>query len=115
LWLCQSRALIPALSHADSIRNALAFVADWPLTSVHAQLGQTYGVIMTEPVRIRYPDFVSLLAAGEEDERVMRLREAETIAGRLVRPSSISWSVRRDAPLRRGKPGPRPKISALSP
>ena len=76
---------------------------------MHAQLGQTYGVIMTEPVRIRYPDFVSLLAAGEEDERVTRLREAETIAGRLVRPSSISWSVRRDAPPQAWKARPSTK------
>jgi len=101
----------------NPVRAGLAETATgWPWSSVHAQLGQPDGITTTEPVRTRYPDFAGLLAAGEEEERLMRLRKAETI-GRPIGDTAFLDQLEREAgrPLRRGKPGPRPKISALSP
>jgi putative transposase len=53
---------------------------DWPWSSVHAQLGRRDdGITCTDPVRAHHPDFAALLAAGEEEEMVLRLRQAERI------------------------------------
>ena len=90
---------------------------DWPWSSVHAQLGcGDDGVTATGAVRERYPDFAALLAAGEEEEALLRLRKAERI-GRPIGGEAFLDRLEREAgrPLKRGKPGPRAKISALSP
>src|SRR5438046_3174925 len=52
---------------------------DWPWSSVHAHLGRNDdGITCTDRVRSRYPDFAALLAAGEEEGMIARLRKAET-------------------------------------
>ena len=56
---------------------------DWPWSSVHAQLGASDGLTVTAPVAARYPDFAGLLAAGEDEACLARLRRSETI-GRPV-------------------------------
>ena len=83
---------------------------DWGWSSVVAQLGLgDDGVTCTEPVRERYPDFAALLAAGEEEEMVMRLRKAERI-GRPIGASSFLERLERHSgrSLQRGRPGPKP-------
>ena len=90
---------------------------DWPWSSVHAQLGcGDDGVTATGAVRERYPDFAALLAAGEEEEALLRLRKAERI-GRPIGGKAFLDRLEREAgrPLKRGKPGPRAKINTLSP
>ncbi len=90
--------------------------ADWPWSSVHAQLGRDDGITTTRPVRARYPDFTALLTAGEEEEAVMRLRRAERI-GRPIGDEAFLDRLETETgrALRRGKPGRRSDISALSP
>ena len=91
---------------------------DWPWSSLHAQLGRVAGdgVTDTAPVRERYPDFAALLAAGEDADGFQALRRAESIgrplgdAGFLERLEALTG--RR---LKREKPGPKRKTSALSP
>ena len=91
---------------------------DWPWSSVHAQLGRIAGdgVTDTAPVRERYPDFAGLLAADDDAEAAQALRRAESIGrplgddGFLDRLEALTG--RR---LKREKPGPKPKKSALSP
>ncbi|MFA6113944.1 MAG: transposase [Sphingomonas sp.] len=84
--------------------------AEWPWSSVHAQLGRIDdGITCTEPVRLRYPDFAALLAAGEEEEMVARLRKAERI-GRPIGESSFLDRLERETGrvLKPRKPGPKP-------
>ncbi|MFA6113947.1 MAG: transposase [Sphingomonas sp.] len=84
--------------------------ADWPWSSDHAQLGRIDdGITCTEPVRLRYPDFAALLAAGEEEEMVARLRKAERI-GRPIGESSFLDRLERETGrvLKPRKPGPKP-------
>ena len=90
---------------------------DWPWSSVHAQLGYADdGITATAPVRERHPDFAALLAAGEEEERLTRLRKAELI-GRPIGGDAFLAKLEQETgrALKRAKPGPRKKISALSP
>jgi putative transposase len=84
--------------------------AEWPWSSVHAQLGRIDdGITCTEAVRLRYPDFAALLAAGEEEEMVARLRKAERI-GRPIGESSFLNRLERETGrvLKPRKPGPKP-------
>ena len=91
--------------------------ADWPWSSVRAQLGAGNGVTSTAPVRDRFPDFAALLAAGEDEEMTRRLRRAQTI-GRPLGSEDFLRRLERDsgralAPAKRGRR--RREISALSP
>ena len=90
---------------------------EWPWSSVPAQLsGEGDGVTAIEPVRLRYPDFAALLAAGEDEVLSTRLRKAESVGrplgdeGFLARIETLSGRI-----LKRATPGPKRKISALSP
>jgi len=90
---------------------------DWPWSSVHAQLGYADdGITTTAPILSRYPDLGALLAAGEEEEALMRLRKAERI-GRPIGGDAFLDRLEHETgrALKRAKPGPRTKISALSP
>ncbi|MFA6113942.1 MAG: transposase [Sphingomonas sp.] len=84
--------------------------AEWPWSSVHAQLGRIDdGITCTEPVRLRYPDFAALLAAGEEEEMVARLRKAERIGRPIGEPSFLDRLERETGRvLKPRKPGPKP-------
>lgn len=90
---------------------------DWPWSSVHAHLGRLDdGITTIAPILSRYPDFAALLAAGEEDEMLVRLRKAESIGRPIGDPAFLDRleadSGRTLKPARRG---PTPKLSALSP
>ncbi len=103
----------------NPVRARLAKRAvDWRWSSVHAQLGRVAddGVTETGPVRERYPDFAALLQAGEDAEMSTGLRRAETI-GRPLGNDAFLHALEIDSArtLRRASPGPKPKISALSP
>ena len=83
---------------------------DWPWSSVRAQLGWLDdGITSVDPVRLRYPDFAALLAAGEEEEMVRRLRQAERIGRPIGEPAFLD-RLERDTGriLKRGRPGPKP-------
>jgi putative transposase len=91
--------------------------ADWPWSSLHAQLGNDDGLTATAAVATRYPDFAALIAAGEDAEASHRLRRAETI-GRPIGGAAFLKRLEGDsgrtlAPARRGRR--RKEISALSP
>src|SRR4051812_44728643 len=91
--------------------------ADWPWSSLHAQLGAEDGLTATAAVTARYPDFAALIAAGEDAEASRRLRRAETI-GRPIGSAAFVERLEMDsgralAPARRGRR--RKEISALSP
>ncbi|TGX43485.1 transposase [Sphingomonas naasensis] len=98
----------------------VARAEDWPWSSVHAHLGAADGVTDTAPVAARAPDLSALLRAGEDVERIARLRRAETI-GRPIGDSGFLARLEREsgrklAPRKRGrKPRDAGKISALSP
>ena len=66
---------------------------DWPWSSVHAHLGKIEdGITATAPIASRYPDFAALLAAGEEDEMLLRLRGPKALADRSAIPLfSTGW------------------------
>jgi putative transposase len=68
------------------------------------------------PILSRYPDFEGLIADGEDEDLSINLRRAETI-GRPVGDDAFIAALEQNLgrPLKRAKPGPRPKISALSP
>ena len=85
--------------------------ADWPWSSVHAHLGRIDdGITSTEPVRLRYPDFAALLAAGEEEEMTSRLRKAERIGRPIGAPSFLDRLERETGRiLKPRKPGPKPR------
>ncbi len=91
---------------------------DWPWSSVHAHLGRTDDDPLTVAERVaeRYPDFAALLAAGEDEALVQRLRRAETI-GRPV--GDDAFLARLEAAsgrtLRPAKRGPVSKKGAVSP
>jgi putative transposase len=104
-------------SYLNKSRPGLvARATDWPWSSVHAQLGHGDGMTITRPVRDRYPDFAALLAAGEEEAAVMRLRKAERI-GRPIGDEAFLDRLETETgrALKRGKPGRRAEIRALSP
>lgn len=88
----------------------VARAAEWPWSSVHAQLGRDDGVTATAPVATRYPDFAALLAAGEDEGMSRRLRRAETI-GRPVGSDAFVEALERESgrSLAPGRRGPRPK------
>lgn len=52
---------------------------DWRWSSLHAHCGMPDGVTDTRPVATRFPDLDALLAVGEDEEQLARLRRAETI------------------------------------
>jgi len=84
---------------------------DWRWSSVHAHLGRSDdGITCREPVRSRYPDFATLLAAGEEEEMIARLRKAETI-GRPNGEAAFLDRLECDTgrTFKRARPGPKPK------
>ena len=83
---------------------------DWPWSSVHAHLGRgDDGITCTEPVQSRYPDFAALLAAGEEEDMITRLRKAEAI-GRPIGEMGFLDRLERETgrTLKRGRPGRKP-------
>ncbi len=93
--------------------------ADWPWPSVHAHLGRVAddGITATAPVLSRYPDFASLLEAGEDTQLSRRLGRAETI-GRPIGSDAFLAQLEESSgrslkPARRGRPAR--EISALSP
>lgn len=91
---------------------------DWPWSSVHAQLGLVGddGLTATAPVRERHPDFAQLLAASEDAEMSQRLRRAESIGRPVGDPSFVKRLEQQSGrSLQPAKPGPKPKLSALSP
>jgi putative transposase len=98
---------------AKLVRHA----ADWPWSSLHAQLGADDGLTTTTAVATRYPDFAALIAAGEDAEGSRRLRQAETI-GRPIGASAFIERLERESgrTLASGKRGrPRKENGALSP
>jgi putative transposase len=87
--------------------------SDWPWSSVHVHLGRLEddGLTAKAPVLERYPDFAALLAAGEDEAMVQRLRRAETIG----RPIGKDVFVKRletesGRSLQPAKRGPKPKL-----
>ena len=97
----------------NPVRARLARTAtDWPWSSVHAHLGRATddGLTTTGPVLSRYPDFETLLAAGEDEAKSQRLRRAETV-GRPVGSEGFLGRLEREAgrTLKPGKRGPAPK------
>ena len=94
----------------NPVRAGLAARAvDWPWSSVHAHLGRIDdGITARDPVLSRYPDFAGLLAAGEDEERVMRLRKAEQI-GRPIGDTAFLDRLESEAgrSLKPGRPGPK--------
>jgi putative transposase len=90
---------------------------DWRWSSVHAQLGRDDGMTATAAVAARFPDFAALLAAGEDEEKSRRLRQAESIGrplgGRGFLERLEGDSGRALLPLARGRRAR--EISALSP
>ncbi|MEO6214610.1 MAG: hypothetical protein ABIO86_01150 [Sphingomonas sp.] len=85
-------------------------MALWPWSSVHAHLGRNDdGITCADPVRSRYPDFAALLASGEEEEMVTRVRKAETI-GRPIGETAFLDRLEHETgrTLKRGRPGPKP-------
>jgi len=91
----------------------VARAADWPWSSVAAQLGRIDdNITCVEPVRERYPDFAALLAAGEDEEMSLGLRKAERI-GRPVGAADFLEGLERDSGrvLQRGRPGPKPALA----
>ena len=102
----------------NPVRARLADQAvDWPWSSVHAHLGRIDdGITATAPVASRYPDFAALLAAGEEDEMLLRLRRAESIGRPIGDPAFLDrLEIESGRTLKPARRGPRPKLSALSP
>ena len=104
----------------NPVRARLAVRAeDWRWSSVHAHLGAPDGVTDTGAVAARFPNLRALLAAGEEEEALARLRRAETV-GRPIGPPDFlaaleQASGRTFAPKRRGRKPREEEISALSP
>ena len=96
----------------NPVRAGLAARAtDWPWSSVHVHLGRIDdGITAREPVTSRYPDFAGLLAAREDDERMMRLRKAEQV-GRPVGDAAFLDQIEADSgrTLKRARPGPKPR------
>lgn len=84
--------------------------ADWPWSSVHVHLGRVAddGLTVATPVLERYPDFVGLIAAGEDEEMSRRLRRAETI-GRPIGENRFLEQLERESgrTLKPGKRGRR--------
>ena len=91
----------------NPVRAGLAEKAvDWPWSSVHAQLGYVDdGVTATGPVHDRHPDFAALLAAGEEEGALTRLRKAERI-GRPIGGDAFLTQLERETGLRSSGPSP---------
>jgi len=89
-----------------------ARAVDWPWSSVHAHLGGIDdGITARDPIYSRYPDFAALLAAGEDEERVMRLRKAEQV-GRPIGDAAFldRFEGASGRSLKPGRPGPRPRL-----
>jgi putative transposase len=88
----------------------------WSSVPVHLGLAQDDGLTCKAPVLSRYPDFDGLIADGEDEALSIKPRRAESI-GRPLGHDAFLDALERDAgrPLKRAKPGPRAKISALSP
>lgn len=85
--------------------------ADWPWSSLHAWLGADDGLTASGPVRDRVPDIAAMVAAGEDEEKSRRLRQAETIGRPLGDARFIAGLERASGrtlqSARRGRP---PKI-----
>jgi putative transposase len=91
---------------------------DWRWSSARAHSGNGADDRLTHaaPIKERFPDFAALLASGETDECIARLRKAETIGrpiGNAVFMDSLEAASGRV--LRQAKRGRRPKLSELSP
>jgi len=102
----------------NPVRARLAARAtDWRWSSIHAQLGAPDGLTATKPVTERYPDFATLIAAGEDEEMSRTLRRAETI-GRPTGDDAFLKAFEQESgrSLAKGRRGrkPKPMISALS-
>ena len=85
--------------------------ADWPWSSAHAHICRIdVGITARDPVLSRYRDFAGLLAAGEDEERVMRLRKAEQL-GRPIGDTAFLDRLESEAgrSLKPGRPGPKPR------
>jgi putative transposase len=92
--------------------------ADWPWSSVRAQLGlaDDDGLTTRAPLRERFPDFAALLAAGEDEDLSIRLRKAESIGRPLGSTAFLDMLERSSGrPLKPGQRGRKPRNSALSP
>ena len=104
----------------NPVRAGLApRAAEWPWSSARALLRlEEDRLTAVEPVLERYPDLAELLESAENEERTMRLRQAESV-GRPI--GSEAWleelEVRSGRRFKRDKPGPRARegLSALSP
>jgi len=90
---------------------------DWRWSSVHALLsGEEDGLTTIAPIRERFPDLATLLAAGEEEEVMSaRLRRAETI-GRPVGDAAFLERLERDSgrilnPAKRGRKALKSEVS----
>lgn len=71
--------------------------ADWRWSSVHAHLRRfDDGITAREPVIARYLDFAEPLAAGEDVERLIRLRKAEQI-GRPISDAAFLDRLKNEA------------------
>ena len=102
----------PQPARAKAIKWSVTGIpADWPWSSVHVHLGRIDdGITAREPVTSRYPDFAGLLAAGEDDERMMRLRKAEQV-GRPIGDAAFLDRLEGEAgrSFKAGRPGPKPR------
>ena len=89
--------------------------SDWPWSSVHVHLGllEVDGLTAKAPVLELYPDFAGLLAAGEEETMVQKLRRAESI-GRPIGNDAFVKRLEQESgrSLQPAKRGPKPKVSA---
>jgi putative transposase len=85
---------------------------DWRWSSVHDQLSRRRSRTLTDtaPVRERYPDLATLIAAGEDEDLSMALRRAETI-GRPQGDTTFVKALERKIgrSLRPAKRGPKPQ------
>ncbi|HRE61745.1 MAG TPA: transposase [Micropepsaceae bacterium] len=83
---------------------------DWPWSSIHAFHGRDDGLTQCAPVLERYPDFLTLIDAGEDEVLSQKLRRAETIGRPLGSDAFLSRLERKAGrALKPGKRGPRPQ------
>jgi putative transposase len=84
---------------------------DWQWSSVHTHIGGVDdGITAGEPGTSRYPDFAALLAAGEDEARVMRSRNTEQVGrpiGDRVFLDRLEGASGRS--FKPGRPGPEPR------
>lgn len=83
---------------------------DWSWSSVHTHLGRNEdGITAAAPIASRYPDFAALLAAGEEEEMLVRLRKAESIGRPIGDPAFLDrLELESGRTLKPARRGPKP-------